>query len=375
MKKILHKTLAIFFIFVSSLIGLSNSNAQTGTLTANPTTVTEFPNANGGGNTYLTVTSSGAEKVLVTHQSTNGSTTTAETIAVNGVLTSFSDKLIAYIQLGRTHTFRLYATAAGSDTFGGTPLATVIVTGATPPATGTLTASPQNVTELTPSSAPGVTPITYTNFTVTSGTDVIPITYSNGTTYLNWSTSNSIKTMITLTKTKKTGELIVQTGGTIFPNGEKIIYNNPTLNKTNHPIGYIQKDVIHIFKLYAGITTSTLVTNPDAITLGAYLGEFIVYGYDPTLGINDQMENRDTEGVTVSSNPLTDQFRIHIIDHKASSIELSVFDIGGKMISAPKIIRADPDFMYDASTLQKGVYLLKITLDNKTQLVRKIIKI
>ena len=90
MKKILHKTHALFFIFVSSLIGLSNSNAQTGTLTA----------------------------------------------------------------------------------------------------------STQNVTELTPSSAPGVT----------------PITYSTGTTYLNWSTQNSTKTMITLTKTKPTGEIIQQSG-------------------------------------------------------------------------------------------------------------------------------------------------------------------
>ena len=38
--------------------------------------------------------------------------------------------------------------------------------------------------------------------------------------------------------------------------------------------------MIHTFKLYAGITTSTDITIPAAITLGAYLGEFIVYGYD-----------------------------------------------------------------------------------------------
>ena len=374
MKKILHKTLALFFIFVSSLIGLSNSNAQTGTLTANPTSVTTYPNANGTGNTLLTMTSSGAQKVLITHQSTNGSTTTTETIVIDDTVLSFSDRVINYIQNGRTHTFRLYATTTGSSVLGAL-LSTVIVTGVVPPPTGTLTASTQNVTQLTPSSAPGVTPITYTNFTVTSASGVEPITYSSGTTFLTWTTSGSIKTMITLFKTKKTGETIPATGGTLFPNGEKIIINGPPLNKTDHPITYIQKDAIHIFKLYAGITTSTLVTNPDAITLGAYLGEFIVYGYDPALGINDQMENRDNEGVTVFNDPLTDQFRIHIIDRKASTIELNVFDIGGKMISAPKIIHGDTDFLYDASTLQKGVYLLKITLDNKTQLVRKIVKI
>jgi hypothetical protein len=120
---------------------------------------------------------------------------------------------------------------------------------------GTLTASPQNVTV----------------FTNENGA---------GNTKLSWSTENSIKTMITLIKTKKTGEIIPATGGTILPNGEKIIYNNPTLNKTDYPINYIQKNVIHTFKLYAGITTSTDITIPAAITLGAYLGEFIVYGYD-----------------------------------------------------------------------------------------------
>jgi hypothetical protein len=258
MKKILHKTLATFFIFVSSLIGLSNSNAQTGTLTA----------------------------------------------------------------------------------------------------------STQNVTEVTPSSAPGVTPITYTNFTVTSAPGITPITYSAGTTYLNWSTLNSPKTMITLTKTKQTGEIIQQSGV-----DTKIVINNSSAVNAAFKIAYLQKDVIHIFKLYTGQLPTT------DTTLGAYLGEFIVYGYDSTLGINDQIENRDNEGVTVSTDRLTDQFRIHIMDNKANTIELSIFDIGGKMISAPKIIRADTDFMYDASTLQKGVYLLKITLDNKSQVVRKIVKI
>jgi hypothetical protein len=368
MKKILHKTHATFFIFVSSLIGLSNSNAQTGTLTASPTTVTEFTNANGTGNTLLTMTSSGAEKVLITHQSTNGTNTTVEGIVINDNALSFSDRTINYIQLGRTHTFRLYATTAGSDAFGGTPLATVIVTGATPPAIGTLTASTQNVTELTPSSAPGAS-LTYGNFTVTSGNGVTPITYSNGTTYLNWSTQNSPRILITLTKTTQNGVIVQQTGPTSgsFVDTKAVINNNTAINAA-FKIGYIQKDVIHTFKLY----TATGTSNTDYVQ-GALLATYVVNGYDPTLGIND--EKRDNEGVTVSNDPFTNQFRIHIIDRKASTIELSVFDIGGKMISAPKLIRADTDFMYDASTLQKGLYLLKITLDNKTHLVRKIVKI
>jgi hypothetical protein len=101
----------------------------------------------------------------------------------------------------------------------------------------------------------------------------------------------------------------------------------------------------------------------------------IVFQNPVALGVNDEIEKPDNEGITVFTDPFTDQFRINIIDHKGSTFELSVFDIGGKMISAPKIIHTDTDIMYDASTLENGVYLLKITIDNKTQVVRKLVKI
>ena len=111
------------------------------------------------------------------------------------------------------------------------------------------------------------------------------------------------------------------------------------------------------------------------LNMAASQNSVIVFQNPTTLGITDEMEKPDNEGITVFTNPFTDQFRIHITDRKANTIELSVFDIGGKMIRAPQIIRAGTDFMYDASTLEKGVYLLKIILDNKTQVVRKIVKI
>jgi hypothetical protein len=234
MKKILHKTHATFFIFVSSLIGLSNSNAQTGTLTASPENVTAFTNSNGTGNTTLTYD----------------------------------------IQNNPAVNKRVY---------------------------------------------------------------------------------------IGMDKYRKDGTLVSSNG---------VVLNNLTQSGTK-AVNYISKDFKHVFKLYASSGTGPLIA--DTYTIGNPIAEITVYGYDPTLGIND--EKRDNEGVTVSNDPFTNQFRIHIIDRKASTIELSVFDIGGKMISAPKLIRADTDFMYDASTLQKGLYLLKITLDNKTHLVRKIVKI
>jgi hypothetical protein len=111
------------------------------------------------------------------------------------------------------------------------------------------------------------------------------------------------------------------------------------------------------------------------LNMAASQNSVIVFQNPVSLGSNDEMEKRDNEGITVFTNPFTDQFRINISDRKGSTFELSIFDIGGKMIRAPQIIPTGTDFMYDASALQKGVYLLKIILDNKTQLVRKIVKI
>jgi arylformamidase len=196
---------------------------KTGTLTANPTTVAAFTNANGTGNTLLTMTSSNAAKVVITHQSTNGITTTAETIVINNNQLSFSDWAINYIQPGRTHTFRLYATEASSSVLGDL-LDTVIVTGNT------------------------------------------------------------------------------------------------------------------------------------------------------TLSVNYDIDMQDKQAFTVFPNPFTNQFCISLIDYKGSAFKLSLFDMAGKMIVAPQMIQTDTDFTYDASMVKKGVYMIKILINNKTVVIRKIVK-
>jgi hypothetical protein len=111
------------------------------------------------------------------------------------------------------------------------------------------------------------------------------------------------------------------------------------------------------------------------LNMAASQNSVIVLQNPVTLGSNDEIEKPDNEGITVFTNPFTDQFRINITDRNGSTFELSIFDISGKMIRVPQIIHPGTDFMYDASTLDKGVYLLKITIDNKTQVVRKIVKI
>ena len=212
---------------------------KTGTLTANPETVTAFTNDNGTGNTALTWTSDGAAKVVITHQSTDGSTTTAEVIEINDNQLNSSDWAINYIQPGRTHTFRLYETEAGSSVLG-TLLDTVVVTGEAA-ATGTMSASPQVVTE-------------FTN--------------GMGSTTLTVNTQNSPRMLVSLVRTLPDGT---------ETSGPTTVIQNNSASRT-FDLGYIQEGKIHTFKLYTG--------EIDSDVLGDLLDTFVVYGGDNFLVYN-----------------------------------------------------------------------------------------
>jgi hypothetical protein len=118
MTKTLHKTLAIFILVGSSLLGLSNSNSQTGTLAASPELVTEFTNANGTGNTSLSWNREGCERTLITLEKQKGNKILKEKIVVNNLHAKHSNFPIKYIQDGWTFRFRLYSGEADSSALG-----------------------------------------------------------------------------------------------------------------------------------------------------------------------------------------------------------------------------------------------------------------
>ena len=118
MTKTLHNSLAIFILVGSSLLGLSNTSAQTGTLTANPETVTEFTNANGTGNTALSWTTEGSKRTLITLEKQKGNKIDKETIVVNNFHAKYSNFPIKYIHDGWTYRFRLYSGDADSSVLG-----------------------------------------------------------------------------------------------------------------------------------------------------------------------------------------------------------------------------------------------------------------
>jgi hypothetical protein len=257
---------------------------KTGTLTASPETVTAFTNTNGTGNTALTWTSSGVAKVLITHQSTDGSTTTAEGIVINNNQLNRVDFPIAYIKLGWTHTFRLYATEAGSSVLGNL-LATVVVTGVAV-TTGAVSASPEIVTA----------------FTNANGT---------GNSTISWSTVNSPRTLITLTRTL--------VDGTIISAETLVIKNNNPSSSVN--AGYISEGNIHTFKLYTG--------QVDLDDLGDLLDTVIVYGGDVLVYTDGAWVNSAAmDGTTAAKD-------VYIFDDLtlSSNVEINNLDIasGGNL--------------------------------------------
>jgi len=134
------KTLAVFILVGSSLLGLSKINAQTapsGTLTANPQNVTAFTNQNGSGNTKLSWSTANSPRTLITLTKTrqNGNLLAAETVVINNNAATGS-RDINYIQKDIIHTFKLFTATGTSNTdyVKGALLATSIVNGYDPAA-------------------------------------------------------------------------------------------------------------------------------------------------------------------------------------------------------------------------------------------------
>jgi hypothetical protein len=326
MKKTLHNTLAIFILFVSSLLGLSNSNAQTRTLTASPETVTAFTNTNGTGNTYLTWTSSGAAKVLITLQKTRGTQDNGEGIVINNNQLSHTDWAINYIQNTWTHTFRLYETEAGSNVLGNL-LATVVVTGEAA-ATGTISADPQVVTAFTD---------------------------GNGSTTLTVTTQNSPRMLVSLIRTLP--------DGTVTSGPTTVIQNNSASG--NFTLGYIQEEKIHTFTLHTGEAGSSV--------LGDVLDTVIVYG-GATLSTNDEIEIANKTMLTVYPNPSNNLLHIQAKQITNSLSEVRIYDLAGKQVLVNESVSGSTLATIDTSLLESGIYILKVVLQNQKVVIQKIVK-
>lgn len=82
-----------------------------------------------------------------------------------------------------------------------------------------------------------------------------------------------------------------------------------------------------------------------------------------TLGVNEIGSNRS---VTISSNLIDDTLRIHFLNNIAGDGKIAIYSMSGqKVYSFSKYISSDETVEFPVESLQKGVYICKIEIDNK----------
>ena len=124
-------------------------------------------------------------------------------------------------------------------------------------------------------------------------------------------------------------------------------YNLSTLNG--------QSNIIFRFKFI-----SDQFTNQE----GVVIDDFVI---DGTLGINDF---EDGEFV-IYPNPSSDIFNIKRLNTAGENMIINVFDVTGKLIKKHRSI-TEANYQLNMNGIAKGIYFLKIKIDNK-QLVKKLI--
>lgn len=82
-----------------------------------------------------------------------------------------------------------------------------------------------------------------------------------------------------------------------------------------------------------------------------------------TLGIN---ENVSDTSITISSNLIDDTLKIHFLNNIAGEGKFDIYSMSGqKVYSFSKYISSDETVEFNLDSLQKGVYICKIQIDNK----------
>ena len=310
MKTTLQNKTAIFILFVFALFA-NELTAQTLTFTASPELVTEFTNVNDKGDTTIAWANTGVAKTIITHQksltSNGGNTSNVQIISAAGANGS---KVFPWVFDGYSHTFLLYeGTVDDPSNALGDLLATVVVVGKAP-TTGTITASPETVTEFTD---------------------------GKGSTTLTVSTQGSPRMLVSLVRTLP--------DGTVTSGPETVIQNNNPSGTFN--VTYIADGFIHTFTLHTGEAGSSV--------LGDILDTVTVYGGAATLAIEDTKINDII--LDVFPNPVVN--RLHI--ETASEIQkLQIYSILGQKLKEI-VIGSSQNATIDVSDLEQNIYIVQIT--------------
>jgi len=316
MKKRLHNNTAIFILFVFALF--ANELTAQLTFTASPELVTEFNNGNSRGTTTLTWSGTGVTNTIVTYSRTltsGGTPTTEGLVSAKGAGGSQDYK---WVSDGYTYTFYLYEGTQADFNNGtlGALLGTVDVVGESPavPATATINASPEVVTDF-------------------------PNKNGRGDTTITWSSTGVTNTILTHTLVRTSGGTAsaVQLAAAAGITGTKLW-------------PFIVDEFTHTFRVYEGTQADFNSGNYEDV-----LATIVVVGNSSTVGIEDIKIN--DIAFDVFPNPVGDVLHIET----ASKIQaLRIYSITGQKLEEVTT-DSSKNITIDVSDLDPSIYIVQIT--------------
>jgi len=120
--------------------------------------------------------------------------------------------------------------------------------------------------------------------------------------------------------------------------------------------------------------SGTIATVSGTVTFGASFGLVLIgESRSEVLGVDDVVSNSNF--VKAWPNPFNDSFKVSFINTgiKVEDAQLEMYDLLGKRVVGNDQIHMEENVLdIRASYLQKGMYLMKITLNNKTHVVQVI---
>ncbi|HBK71284.1 MAG TPA: glycosyl hydrolase, partial [Flavobacteriaceae bacterium] len=130
-----------------------------------------------------------------------------------------------------------------------------------------------------------------------------------------------------------------------------------TLKEYSYNLSALNNESIIIFRF-------KFVSDPAENNEGVVIDDFVIEG---TLGIDDFEDGE----FLIYPNPSSDIFNIKRINTVGEHMTINVFDVTGKLIKKHKNI-TEANYQLNMNGVAKGIYFLKIQIDNK-QLVKKLI--
>ena len=171
------------------------------------------------------------------------------------------------------------------------------------------------------------------------------------------------------------------TNDQIMANGN----NDPSLNDVTHTLSGISGKVTKswYFNWTAPTTGTGVVTffvagvanTSKTSAAGAYVYTDSLVVPQTTMGINEL--NSSAFNLSVFPNPLTENMNVKFSLKETSSVTMEIFDVNGNKVSdliSENEMSGDINKTFNVSTLAKGIYFVKLEINNKSTLKKIVVE-